>query len=502
MTTLLQKIKAHYHTHHIDENRVVLQGEHSHLTLAELARKVETLSKYLQQQNINTLALYANNCPEWVIVDLACQEANICFLPLPIFFTHKQLQHCLNEAGADALLSNMPHAQALVHGTVAIEPVTHFRLQRIDAAKVAQKPEGTRKITFTSGSTGAPKGVCLDNELQYQVAAALGDAIAVDNSHHLCLLPLSTLLENVGGVYRALLSGGTVTVVPEQTLGFSGTGFNLSKLLAGLERHQPNTLIVLPELLLALTQACEQGWQAPASLAFIAVGGAKVSPALINQAQACGLPVYEGYGLSECGSVVSLNTAEYEQVGSSGKALPHNRVVIEDNEIIVKGDVFLGYLNEPASWYPDAVATGDLASIDDAGYVHIHGRRKNLLISSFGRNINPEWIESEVLANPAIQQCVAFGDAQPFCSALIVPRSENTTDNAIQEWLDQCNQGLPEYAQVKAWLRIAEPMTSQQGLWTENGRPKRQAIAAHFNQAMDALYASSGTNVMHHAASA
>lgn len=498
MTTVLQQIEQLYREQHWPRSRVVLEGEYARLTLEELTERVQAMAAFLHQQQVQTLALFAANSPEWIIADLACQEAGICLLPLPAFFTNTQLQHCLKEAAADALLiGNRLRTDALLpEGSAGLnEPVTGWWLQTLAPEQSAQMPEGTAKITFTSGSTGSPKGVCLDHNIQLAVAQSLARATALGEHRHLCLLPLSTLLENVGGVYRALLSGGTVVTLPEQQLGFSGTGFHINHLLGALDQVQPDSLIVLPELLQALNLAGEQGWLAPASLKFIAVGGAKVAPAQIEQARVLGLPVYEGYGLSECGSVVSLNVPGHDRAGSCGQPLGHQRITLQDGEIVVSGQVFLGYLNEPGSWYRASVATGDLGSLDDAGFLHISGRRKNLLISSFGRNINPEWVESEILANAAIRQCVVTGDAKPFCSAIIVSRDPALADSAIQAWLDDCNRRLPDYAQVKAWLRLPEPMSAAQGLFTENGRPKRPAITAHFNQAIEALYASSAQPV-------
>ena len=151
----------------------------------------------------------------------------------------------------------------------------------------------TQKITFTSGSTGTPKGVCLSLESQLQVATSLYQSIGLEKPNHLCLLPLPVLLENLAGVYAPLLAGGTVNLVPLAELGFSGAQLlEPHKLIAAIERTEPNTLILVPELLTCLVAFAKQGWQAPKSLKFIAVGGAVVSQALIKQARELGLPVY------------------------------------------------------------------------------------------------------------------------------------------------------------------------------------------------------------------
>lgn len=491
METVLEKVQQHYRVKGLSESRTVLLGATAQYTLAEVVERVGDVVAFLQKQGVKRLALYAANSPEWVIADLACQEAGICLLPLPPFFSNSQLHHCLQEAGVDALLSDSSLPVGLlsaVRGRAIVEESTGLSLWRVVAQDEAQIPEGTSKITFTSGSTGTPKGVCLDVGIQIEVSGSLAKAIGIADAKHLCLLPLGTLLENVGGVYQTLLSGGCVEFLPADSLGFSGTGLDAARLLASIEQVKPDTIILLPEILKSLVQACDSGWLAPQSLQFMAVGGAKVSPALIRAARCHGLPVYEGYGLSECGSVVSLNSRSADRIGSCGTPLPHHQVEISQGEVIVSGHLFLGYLNDPQSWYPQQLATGDLARLDRDGFLQIEGRRKNLLISSFGRNINPEWIESEILINPAITQCVVVGDARPFCTALIFAAPEQATDKDIQQWLDRTNHQLPDYAQIRRWLRLPHPMDSQRGLWTANNRPRRDAIAHHFAREIDQLY--------------
>jgi long-subunit acyl-CoA synthetase (AMP-forming) len=350
-------------------------------------------------------------------------------------------------------------------------------------------PAETSKITFTSGSTGQPKGVCLSVENQYRVALSLTQRVDLKAPIHLCVLPLSTLLENVAGVYAPLLAGGQVRFLPAIKMGFNGgKGFCSEKFIAAISQQQPNSLIVLPELLLALLDAVSKGWHIPESLQFIAVGGSRVSPDLLIQARELGLPVYEGYGLSECGSVVSLNSFKANRPGTVGKVLPHLNVQLVDGQVVVTGNTFLGYLNHPDSWYKNQVHTGDLAEWDTEGYLHIRGRIKNLLISSFGRNINPEWLESEVMANPMIHHCVVLGDAKPYCSALIQKRNAAVTDADVQQWIDCINLKLPDYAQICQWQKFSEPLTVQAGTLTENGRPVRSMIDLSFKYQISDIY--------------
>ena len=129
------------------------------------------------------------------------------------------------------------------------------------------------------------------------------------------------LLENVAGVYGPLLANGTVIVPSLADVGLGGSSsIDVERLLACISLHDPESLILVPEILRVLTIAAERGWRPPTSLRFVAVGGSRVAPELIDKARGVGLPVYEGYGLSECGSVVSLNVVGHTRTGTAGQA--------------------------------------------------------------------------------------------------------------------------------------------------------------------------------------
>jgi long-subunit acyl-CoA synthetase (AMP-forming) len=166
-------------------------------------------------------------------------------------------------------------------------------------------------------------------------------------------------------------------------------------------------------------------------------------------------------------------------------------VSIENDEIVVSGACHLGYVGDPQSWYPARVSTGDIGALDCAGFLHVNGRRKNLLISSYGRNISPEWIESELCAQPLLTQCVVIGDARPFLIALLgIPSAID--DSTIQRWIERVNRRLPDYARIHAWLRLGGDIWASHS--TANGRPRRADIERTFAAAIDELYASTPAN--------
>jgi long-chain acyl-CoA synthetase len=463
-------------------------------TLDEIDSQCRSLEKILQQENTTLLALHAENGPSWVVADLVCQRLNISLVPLPTFFSPLQLKSVIELCQVDYLLTDNPEAlQVLIASKVSPEHLgTGLQLCRVQhqLADSAVYPKETGKITFTSGSTGNAKGVCLSNQQLLSQAETLAATVGLKAPRHLCLLPLSTLLENVAGVYAPLLAGGEVILPTLTEMGYRGSRLvEPGKMLGLIQQIQPDTLILIPELLKLLVSAAKTGWQVPSSFKFIAVGGSKVGKALLKEAWSLGLPVYEGYGLSECASVVSLNNSAERRDGSCGKPLANVLVAVVDGEIQVTGNAMLGYVNQPETWYQESIKTGDLGHLDENGFVHLEGRNKNILISSYGRNISPEWPESELLANPMLQDVVVYGDARPYCVALISCRNPQLNNLLIQQWIDQVNNSLPDYAQIKAWHRLSQNLGAIPGLLTANGRPCREVIAEQFNNEISALYA-------------
>ncbi len=467
-------------------------------SLAELERRSHALAAVIRAAGGTRVGLLARNGPAWIAADVACQIADTPLLPVPGFFTPTQAAHALRQSGIDLLLCEprLESEQRALLSEFGARGVADsgdcglgvWRIAQTPAAVAAPLPTGTGKITYTSGSTGAPKGVCLGNGQLLRQAAALAEAVGIERPRHLSLLPLPVLLENVAGAHAALLAGGEVLLPDLARIGLGGSSsVEPRRLLAALGELQPQTLILIPELLQLLVQACAGGWRPPASLRFVAVGGARVAAASILRARGYGIPVYEGYGLSECASVVALNTPAADRPGSAGRPLPQLRVEIHDGAVTVSGNPFLGYVGDPASWYPASVATGDLGRLDAEGFLHLEGRRSNLLVSSFGRNISPEWIESEIATGTPIAQCVVFGEARPFLVALVWADAR-VDDAAIAARIAQANDGLPDYARVRRWWRLDEPLATSNGLATAGGKPRRAAIHERFGARIARLY--------------
>jgi long-subunit acyl-CoA synthetase (AMP-forming) len=281
-------------------------------------------------------------------------------------------------------------------------------------------------------------------------------------------------------------------VLPLQRLGWSGSSqLDIARFDAVVREVRPHSLIVLPQMLHAWTAWLQQrGSRAPESLKLVAVGGAAVGARAIHAARALGLPACEGYGLSEGASVQTLNLPGADRPGSVGRALPHAQLrVADDGELLVAGALFAGYLGGSGAvppWWP----TGDLARIDDDGFVHVVGRKKHVLITAYGRNISPEWVETALRGEPALAQAVVFGDGEPALSAVLWPRHADVPDADLQHAVQAANAALPDYARVQRWVRARAAFSAESGMATSNGRPQRAAI---WQRHADALAAGPNT---------
>lgn len=479
----------------IDPSSVALDDGQRGWTYAELDSEADSLAKRLRAQGTRVVATLMDNSPAWVIADRAASRAGVVHVPLPVFFTPEQIAHALGAAGVDtvltlpALAARWPQLPAL-EWRVAAQPLAMLRLPARDALM----PAGTAKITFTSGTTGAPKGVCLDEAAMQRVAQGLVQAMEpLDIRRHLCALPFAVLLENIAGVMAPLLRGATCVTLPLQSLGLSGSSsFDAARFHDAVVAQQPNSIILLPQMLRVWAgYLAQSGQRVPASLRLVAVGGAAVGVKLIHGARALGIPAYEGYGLSEGASVQTLNLPGSDQPGTAGRALPHAQLrIAHDGEIEVTGSLFGGYLGSDAAapaWWP----TGDLGRIDSDGFLHINGRKKHLLITSFGRNVSPEWAETALRSENVIAQAVVFGDGEPALSAVLWPVRADVPDDALQAGVDAANATLPDYAHVRRWVRGRAAFTAESGMATANGRPQRAAVLRLHADALGITAASS-----------
>jgi long-subunit acyl-CoA synthetase (AMP-forming) len=483
--------------HHAQQSpsRIALRGAAVTLNYRELHHEVERLALALVRSGWRRVALMADNSPAWAVIDLAAAKAETLLVPLPAFFSDQQLAHALVDAGIERVITDQPQR----FGGFAPQQQGSLRVAGVELQVLNLSQGATQvaaeiaKITYTSGTTAAPKGVMLKGLAIDTVSRSLALRTGVqEDDLHLCLLPLATLLENIGGLYVPLLAGAAIALPPLAEVGMRGaSGVDIAMMVAALERYGATRAILLPQLLQALVESFESGVAIPPQLRFLAVGGAPVPPALLQRAAALGLPLFQGYGLSECCSVVALNNGEGNRPGSVGKPLPHVELrIAADGEILVRGALFSGYLGEPPPLDGEWLQTGDEGYLDGDGYLFITGRRKNIFITSFGRNVAPEWVEQELVLSPVIAQAYVYGEARPWNIAVLVTSAEG---DAVQAAINAANSRLPDYARIKEWLRADAPFTVANGQLTATGRLRRQPLWQHYGERIEQRYSTAET---------
>lgn len=477
---------------HAAPGRIALADSRRTLTYGQLGAVVKDEAEFLRASGGLRFGLLAENGCAWAVSDLALLHLERLNVPLPPYFTAAQQRHAIDDAGLDALVTDRPEKvveQWPEFWLAGLSPASGLAVLRrtVDVGARRDIPSDVTKITYTSGSTAEPKGVCLSTAAIDRVTRSLVEATRpIGLQRHLCLMPLPTLLENLAGVHAPLRAGVSCIVPAGPDCGMSYGSLDPQRLLKTLLLYRPESVVIVPELLRLLVRAAQGGHALPDSLKFIAVGGAPVARSLLEEAAELGLPVYEGYGLSECSSVVCLNTPRAARLGSVGRPLAHARIAVDDGgQLRAGGAVMSCYLGEPPGQPQRDLATGDLGEIDEDGYVYIRGRLRNIFITSFGRNVSPEWVEKELSHEPAIRLALACGEGLPGVRALVCPAGPDVDGAILAKAVARANERLPDYARVRGFARMPETPTYANGLLTGNGRLRRERILERFGKLLD-----------------
>jgi long-chain acyl-CoA synthetase len=245
-------------------------------------------------------------------------------------------------------------------------------------------------------------------------------------------------------------------------------------------------------------------------------GAAPIAQEILEFFYACGVPVLEGYGMTETSTVSTVSTLEEHRFGTVGKPLPHCEVKIaEDGEILIRGPhIFRGYYKmEDQSFGAIAdgwLHTGDLGSLDDDGYLSITGRKKDIIITAGGKNLTPANIENDLKQTRWISQAVMYGDRRPYPVVLVtldpeeIPHfakehglSEDMAELAqdpkvhelIQGILDEVNANYAQVEQVKKFTILDHDLSQETGELTPTLKVKRNVVNEKYEELFEALYA-------------
>ena len=249
------------------------------------------------------------------------------------------------------------------------------------------------------------------------------------------------------------------------------------------------------------------------------MGAAPIAPEILQFFFASGVPVMEGYGMTETSTSATVNRPHAGQFrfGSVGKPQKNVEVKIaDDGEILIKGaNIFRGYYkNDDASFgavEEGWLHTGDIGSLDDDGFLYITGRKKDIIITAGGKNITPANLEAEIKQSPYVSQCVVIGDRRPFLSALVTLDIEEVAKLAeekgwpsdpaalaenpdmralIQQHIDQINEKFARVEQVKKFEILPADLSQEGGELTPTLKVKRNIVADKYAGEIESLYSS------------
>ncbi|MDZ7929161.1 MAG: long-chain fatty acid--CoA ligase [Rhodococcus sp. (in: high G+C Gram-positive bacteria)] len=554
-------------------------GNWTDITAARFATEVAAAAKGLIASGIelgDRVAILSATRYEWVVLDYAIWSAGGCTVAIYETSSADQAQWILEDSATKLLVvetaahsSNLKEVtegakdlrEVLQIDAGAIEELTtrgagvsdedlHARRHQVSAASPAT-------LIYTSGTTGRPKGVQLTHANFYaEVQAtqiALHDSMKEGN-RTLMFLPMAHVFARAvsfGSFESKVTVGHTsdVTTLVDQFAVFKpdfilsvprvfekvynsakqkahdgGKGSIFDKAAAtaiewseaqekggaGLVLNLKHTVfdkLVYSKLRAALGGNCTRAVS----------GGGPLGARLGHFFRGAGVPVYEGYGLTETSAAITVNTTKDQRVGTVGKPIDgHSVKVAEDGELLLKGPVvFSGYWhNEKATaeaivdgWFH----TGDLGAIDQEGYVSITGRKKEIIVTAGGKNVAPAVLEDALRANAIISQCLVVGDAKPFIGALItldpealpgwlerhnlaadIPFSELSKNAEMVAEIDkavaEANKKVSNPEQIKKYTILENDFTVETGELTPTMKLKRNIIHTERGSDIEAIY--------------
>lgn len=442
-------------------------------------------------------------------------------------------------------------------------PISDQERSDIEALIDAVQSTDLITIIYTSGTTGVPKGVMLTQaNVIFDAHYGLEKLEAIGmNETFLSFLPLSHILERTAGYYAPLMTGCHVAFCE-----------SVEKVVENMQEVGPTVMVSVPRLFEKIYSriyedvhkmrplkrdlfhlAVQTGrdyisrrYIDPKPLGLLRLkyrlfdrlvfskirkrfggrlkyfisGGAPLDKDINEFMWVIGIPTFEGYGLTETSPAVTLNSPWKVRYGSVGTPLPWTDVKLaEDNELMIRGpQVMRGYYNAPKEtdkvlrdgWF----YSGDIARIDEDGYVYIVDRKKEIIITSGGKNIAPQPLENELRMDKYVSQAFVFGDRKPYLVALLTPNLERLIQMAQQEGIDYLdvedlvanqrvqkryaervqliNARLPSYETIKKFILLPRDFSVEGGELTPTLKLKRKVICAKYQERIERLYLDNG----------
>ncbi|RAX20372.1 MULTISPECIES: long-chain fatty acid--CoA ligase [unclassified Actinomyces] len=525
------------------------------------------------------VAIMSRTRYEWTLLDFACWTAAL--VPVPIYETSsaEQIAYVLADADARLVVAETITTAELVRAAAASLNQDGLKVLSLDTGALHTITEAGRDVSreqvrtrtdslttesiativYTSGTTGSPKGTVLSHgnftNLCSNAHLWMPEIGMGRGSRLLLFLPLAHVFARFLEVFQ--ISGE----------GIMGHAPDTKNLLSDLASFRPSYLLVVPRVLEKIYNSADAQaggggarrifrWAAKVAIEYsraqdtpagpsralraqraaadrlvyqrirtlvggnadwIISGGAPLSTRLAHFYRGLGIPVLEGYGLTETVGPIAVNTPRLSKIGTVGPPLPPMAVRISsEGEILLKGpSVFQGYHHDPeataAAFTDDGwFRTGDLGSLDRDGYVTITGRAKDVIVTAGGKNVSPAALEDSLRGHPLISQVVVVGEQRPFVAALITLDAEmlptwlRTHDlepmtvaeaavhpqvlAALNRAVDRANKHVSRAESIRKIRVLTDDFTEANGLLTPSLKVRRSAALKHFAADIDAIY--------------
>ncbi|MDI6736645.1 MAG: long-chain fatty acid--CoA ligase [bacterium] len=482
--------------------------EYRKISYVELGNRAIDVSSTLIKFGIqkgDRVAIISENRPEWAVAFFGIISCGGIVVPLDVRLKEKELTYILNDCGAEYVFvssdfvdvikniqANVKKIISLDEGDEDVLSLKELKYTEGEPEKRKVALEDTAVIIYTSGTTGNPKGVELTYKNLFFQVFSFNKLLKYDfEDNFLSILPLNHVLELTCSLLTPLHKGVCITYL--QTL-------KPTEIISTMKETKTTVMIVVPLILqLFYRSIMKEVEKSPEIKRLFQVslnisklsggfgnirkvlfkkihagfggrlkcfisGGAPLDPKLATNFRLMGIPVLQGYGLTETSPVISVNTLQKNRIGSVGKPLEGVKVKISDEgEILTRGPHLMkGYFRDLVKtqeaikdgWFH----TGDIGEIDKDGFLYIKGRIKNLIISAGGKKIHPEEVEEELLKSPYIKEICVLGKKDKRGGeevyAVVVPDYDYVkgTDKEIRKIIDdeikEYGQNLADYKRV------------------------------------------------------
>jgi long-chain acyl-CoA synthetase len=548
------------------------------VSFAEVGEIVSELARGLIDLGLqpgDRVALLCTTRPEWTYADFAITSAG--GVVVPIYPTNSPSECAWVTSNSEARFIVVEDAEqgakiAEVRGelpaleqVIAVEPTEGaISLEELrergrgrDAAEVAEraaavKPGDPYTFIYTSGTTGPPKGCVLTHGNYREVLNSCESIGALEAGEvaylylplaHSYALLIQLLAIDLGSTI-AYFGGDTKQIVVELNEVHPTYLPSVPRIFEKIytlvtANGDPAKIKAATQVGLKVRQLQEAGQEVPAELqqhfdaaeealfknvraAFggnlkqANTGAAPIAKEILEFFFACGVPVLEGYGMTETSTVCTTQTRERYKIGTVGFAIPGSEVrIADDGEILLKGpNIFQGYYKmQDASWgaiVDGWMHTGDLGSLDEDGFLSITGRKKDIIITAGGKNLTPANIENDLKQNRWISQAVMHGDRRPYPVVLVTLDPEEAPALAqelgiedadpaalaehpkvherIQGILDEVNRNYAQVEQVKKFTILDHDLSQETGELTPTLKVKRNVVNQKYADRFEALY--------------